>query len=436
METEFTQKKRLVLDATFLFDQYAFRGIGRYGKEMFGRIIQKIYRKQLGEWEVHLIGFNELEENLAQLHSGLEADSLMKVAPLVHFHSLGRPKLSSPASNLLIYKRRIKPLVQEIKPDAYWAVHFDRGVPSDLCPTIVTVHDAIPLVTGNFSSKGPVINYLKGLFYKAMWNKVRQASLILTSSEFSRHDLINYGDIDPHKVKVAYLGISDVFKRKEIPTHTKQHIELLNKYDIQTIIRAGQAEIAPYLFYDGGLEQNKNWLKLLQIFGKLASHIPELKLIVTGGDFRYDPQSKTSSAANERAQTMVDMAAELGVLEKIIPTGKLTDVEMSILLSQAAAYINLSSYEGFGFGPVQAMAAEVPAVVANLSCFPEIVGDAAVLVDPEDILGSTAKVLELITSQTLRQELIQKGQERVKLYEWDNCFQHSWELVTEIIHGK
>lgn len=432
MDTEIKPKK-ILLDITFLHDQYEKRGIGRYGKEIFGRLLARFFDGTIKDIEIHLLGFGKLEDNLPLLETELDADQLLKLSQNLNFHSLGSPKLSSPLSNTIIYRKHILPLIETLKPDLYWAVHFDRGLPSELVPTVVTVHDVIPLVTGNYSAKGPIINYLKGLFYKSMWQKVKKAKLVLTSSNFSKHDLVNYGDLDSKQLKAVYLGISDVFNRKNIPINTKQQIELLEKYDIQTTIRAGEAEITPFLFYDAGMVQNKNTDKLLQVFAKLVSHMPDLKLLVTSGDFKYDSKTKSSAPTNELANKFLDLASELGLMYNLIPTGKITDVEMSILLSQARAYINLSDYEGFGFGPVQAMAAGVPAIVSDRSCFPEVVGDAAMIVEPNDTLATAAKVLELLNSEELQKEYVKKGMELAPKYDWRKTFSETWEEVHRVL---
>lgn len=449
---------KLAVDITFLQDQYANRGIGRYGKEMIGRLVEKASKGKLPEspemnaldsdnsesdtndenssrWEIHFIGFGNFEDNLRQLHTKFDDTQIARVAnaPGFKFHSLGKAKLSRPLSNLRMYKQRIKPLVETIKPDIYWAMHFDRGVPSELTKTIVTVHDVIPLVTGEFSKQGFFINFLKGQFYKAMWRKVHKAKLVLTSSNFSKHDLVNYGDLDPKQIKTVYLGITEAFYRKNIPVHTKQQIELLARYDIQTTIKAGEAVVTPYIFYDGGLEANKNVGNLLQVFAKLVSHVPDLRLLITGGDFNYDPSDKSSRPMNERAKQFLDQAASLGVIQNLIPTGKLSDVEMSILLAHAEIYMNLSSYEGFGFGPLQAMAAEVPAVISDLSCFPEISGAAAVLVEPSNVLATTAKALEVISSDETKADLIKKGHKHVHQFNWDNTFSETWGYILGVL---
>lgn len=427
------QLKKILLDITFLHDQYEKRGIGRYGKEIFGRLIERIFDGTIQDVEIHLMGFGKLEDNLPLLETGLDSEQLLKVSQKVLFHSLGKPQLSKPLSNLRIYRKQIVPLVEKLKPDLYWAVHFDRGLPSDLVPTVVAIHDVIPLVTGQYSAKGPIINFLKGLFYKSMWRKVKKAKLVITSSNFSKHDLVTYGDLDTHQIKPVYLGISEVFKREDIPMNTKQQIELLDRYDIQTTIRAGEAEVMPYLFYDAGMAQNKNTNQLLKVFAKLVSHMPELKLLITSGDFKYDPGTKSSAPTNKLAEKFLDLAGELGLLYNLIPTGKITDMEMAILLSQAKGYINLSDYEGFGFGPVQAMAAGVPAIVSNRSCFPEVVEDAALIIEPNETLESAAKVLELLNSVELREKYINKGFALVPKYDWKKTFAETWEEVYRVL---
>ncbi len=428
---------RIAVDITFLQDQYAYRGIGRYGREMVRRLIQELTSKRVEEYELHLIGFGNLDENFALLEFNSKTHQPENSSTL-KFHSLGRPVLSSPLRNLWLYYFKIKPLVKKIKPDLYYAVHFDRGLPTKLVPTVVAIHDVIPLVTNSFSAQGVHINFLKGLFYKFMWRKVRNAKLVFTSSHFSKKDLVNYGGLNEARVKVIYLGISDIFRKQNIPNNDKIVYETLFKFGLQTRIKAGSPVVPKYLLYDGGLETNKNTDQLLQIFAKLAVHIPDLLLMVVGKDFELKRQEEQEehtryvTPQNERAERFIQQAVELGLENKLVPTGKVSESDLAILFSQAWAYINLSRYEGFGFGPVQAMAAGIPAIISNRSSFPEVAGDAGLVVDLDDDLKATAQILEMLSSDESRKEIVAKGLKLSEKYNWDNTFAESWQEITKL----
>lgn len=454
MNESITEKTpSIAIDITFLQDQYRNRGIGRYGREMASRIIQKITKfsaselqasklsdlgdLQIGELKnaaredyiLHLIGFGKLEENLKLMGFENEVEALSK-SPALKFHTLGKARLSRPIGNLWQYYFKIRPLVKQIQPQLYFAAHFDRGLPSDLVKTVVAIHDAIPLITGKFSSQGKFINFLKGLFYKFMWQKAKAAEVILTSSEFSKRDLVTYGGLDHKKVQVVYLGISDTFRKENFNFGEKAIFQTLAKYGIKTIVKAGSPIPMRYLIYDAGLEANKNVPLLLEVFAKLMTHIPDLELVITGGDFQLNPKDGKFMAMNERAEALINKALELEIAARIVPTGRISEEEITILLSQAYAYINLSNYEGFGFGPLQAMAAGIPAITSNRSCFPEVCGDAAIQVDIDDPLRMSASILEFLSSNENRTEAVAKGLELAKKYNWEDTFSKTWGIIT------
>jgi glycosyltransferase involved in cell wall biosynthesis len=413
---ETNTKFKLAVDITFLQDQYASRGIGRYGKEIVMRLVQQANpRNQL---ELHLIGFGELEANLQLLE--------VETNPNLVFHSLGQVELSRPAANINLYFNSIRPLVKKIQPDVYYAVHFDRGLPSDIVPTVVTIHDVIPLATGKFSSQGAVMNFAKGLFYKLMWQRVRDAKLVLTSSNFSKQDLIKYGKLKAERIKVVYLGIAEYFKRENISKQQKEIDAVLGKYGLLD----AKSDTSPYMIYDSGLEQNKNISALLEIFSKLASRSQDLKLVMIGGDFVWENGSYR--AVNERSREVLERAARLGVAERIVPTGKVSEQELVILLSEAKQYINMSGYEGFGFGPLQAMAAGVPVIVSNKGSFPEIVGQAAIVVDPNESTKAASQIIEALSNEQTIKELISQGYTHAAKFNWDETFNQVWESIVNL----
>ncbi len=419
---------RIAVDVTFLLDQYSNRGIGRYGKEIVGKLIQQAQMDDPVVPEVHLLGFGDLNQNLEQL--GILTDIELKN---LEFHSLGPAQLSAPLANLKLYFGQIRPLVTKLKLDLYFAVHFDRGLPSDLVKTVVTIHDAIPLATGKFSSQGPFMNFMKGLFYKFMWRKVRQAELVITSSNFSKGDLVTHGKIPEGKIQVIYLGIADYFRRKNITTDQKLIDRVLGQFDLLDV----KSDTLPYMLYDSGLEANKNIPALLTIFSKLALRQPELKLVMIGGDWQR--RGKNFAPMNGRSQQIMDLAAELNIADRIVPTGRVSEQELVILLSEAKQYINLSGYEGFGFGPLQAMAAGVPVIISNRGSFPEVAGPglstdrtAAIIVDPAEVDKAAAHIIEALSNEEAIQDMILQGFTQAAKYNWDNTFNLTWQAIVNL----
>jgi glycosyltransferase involved in cell wall biosynthesis len=405
------QKKKLLVDVTFLFDQYSKRGIGRYGKEMVRRIILS------NQFDLHLIGFKTFKENLAEF----EINNLIDIK----FHSLGDP-VPSGLRNIFRWGDYSR-VINQIKPDLFYAVHFERGLPSTPflrsgtyigTKTIVTCHDIIPFVLPDFrySKKGGIQSFIKSRFYSAMWAGISNADLVITVSEHSKKDIIKHKKIPEDKIKTVYLGISDIFTKENFE---KQSINL------SKTLKDFQLEDKNYFLYDGGLEFNKGVDELLQIFAgilKASNKAVPNYLVVTGGDFEKGSGSAIRAKTNS-GRAFLKIARSLNILENLVTTSRISDFELAAILSNSKTYINMSKYEGFGFGPVQAMAMRVPAIVSNLSCFPEITMGGAFLVDPVQVEESVQRVLSFLTDSKAVQSQVEKGYEVSKTYSWDKSAQ-------------
>src|SRR5690606_27206666 len=117
-------RKKLLIDTTFLFDQYSFRGIGKYGKEVIKRLIKHAVEENV---EVYFAGFHDLKKNLIAL--GLSQFTVDQYLKEISFYTFGEP-VDSSVGNIKRWKKTFKPAIEEIKPDVYFAVNFERGLPT------------------------------------------------------------------------------------------------------------------------------------------------------------------------------------------------------------------------------------------------------------------------------------------------------------------
>lgn len=398
-------KVTIAIETCFLFDQLQNRGIGRHGREIYKRLLVD-GRLNGQEIKVLWLGFNDLAQNLECLFErNIPAD-----LPEIEFVSLGKDKLSSPITNLRLYVGGIRPIVQKYSPDIYFAMYFERGLPVGLVPVVVTSYDAIPMRTKKFSSRSGIVGWLKGKFYKHMWYKQTQAAAIVTVSNTSKAELIDFGHLPAAKIKVVNCGISEIFFKNEAELGDWRH-----KLPASTLN-------ADYLIYDGGLEANKNVDQLFRTFDTLLATLPSLKLVLTGNDFEPGVDIVSSKPKHSRAEMYRNLAIELGIESHIIPVGRVSEPALVGLLKHAKAYINFSDLEGFGFGPLQAMAAGVAPIISNNACFIEISGAASLVLDPENLSLNTEQILKLLTNQTVRNDLIAKGEQHIKQFNWDKSW--------------
>jgi glycosyltransferase involved in cell wall biosynthesis len=389
--------KKVAIDITTLSDQYKDRGIGVYTYNLVSHLI----KDKSFDW--HLIGFR---------------DSLNRFkADGVKFYSLGEVRLSTPR-NIIFFKKGYLPIIKQIRPDLYFAPHFERGLPIGICKTVVTVHDVSPYLFNKYSMKGPIVNFLKGLFYRYNLSRAKQADQIITISNFIKGEIAKVG-FDESKIKVSYLALSKNFDLGVLD-QIRNRGKVLRKYKIAK----------PYILYYGGLESNKNVNQLLKAF----------LLLREKKDIRLVLRDKNLYKMGSRVYTK---SAEAGKIARLINNLKISDLvllpkfiewkDLPILCGEAEVFVHLSSYEGFGLAVLEAMSAGCPVIIANRSCYPEVFGDAAILVDPDDTKEVAAKILEVIEDKELQKELIQKGLKRVKRYSWDKAAEGTLEVFKSLI---
>lgn len=437
MENPAQNKKSILIDITFLFDQYSKRGIGIYGKNVVRRMISEILEKE--SMEINLFGFLNLHQNLIAL--GFTPFQIEELENKLNFYTLGEA-FNSSLSNFLYWRKLFIPIIEKVRPDVYFAAHFERGLPSTRFlnnellhkpKTVVMAHDAIPLVLNKYSQKGYLQNKLKGQFFKFMWSGVRNADVVLTNSNFSKTDLVNYGKIDEDKIKVIYLGIDQSFFDGR---------QIFNKDLIDATLEAYHLEGRKYFFYDSGFESNKSTGELLNVFKSILElkndKLPDT-LVVTGGDF-HKGAGKEIRARSILGDLFLRNVRKLGLIENLVATDKVTDSHLVELLIESKAYINLSSYEGFSFGPLQAMAARIPAIAANSSVTPEVTDGGAFLIDLEKCktlegAAEVAKEIEkLLMGKIKLANHLKKAQEIAKKYDWDDTVDKTLKEIKKVLN--
>lgn len=427
LTNKFKKNKKILIDTTSLFDQYSSRGIGRYTRELLKTLIKDIVEDE--NWDLSLVGFQDLEQNLIDI--GYTQFAIEELMPEIKFFSLGDPYPSS-VGNIFRWEK-FDEAIYEIEPDVYFAMHFERGLPSTprlkhtykKLKTVVTVHDLIPIVTNKFSQKNPVVNFLKKKFYEFMFRGVINADLIFTSSNFSKLDLQKYGNIQDENIEVVYLGVDDSFYREN---------QNYTDIDMDEVVSRFEVEKGKYLFYDSGVESNKGVDELLEslkiFFEYKDSNLPK-EIVIVGNSF-YKGKGETIKAKNPEASQFISKAKKLGILNNIVTTGLIDDDELKILLNNSQIYIYLSLYEGFGFGPIQAMASGIPAVVSNQSCLPEITEEIPVMVDPKDPKKVATAIKKLVKDPKLQKEIIKKGSVLAKKYNWELTSATTWDRIKKL----
>jgi glycosyltransferase involved in cell wall biosynthesis len=242
-------------------------------------------------------------------------------------------------------------------------------------------------------------------------------------SAATRRDVVNTLGVPSERVRLVYSAPAPEFFRHGRAadaraagprTEERERLRILERYQIQY----------PFLLYAGNIRPQKNIPRLVEAFAvvrnELASHsqYADLRLIIIGDQIARNPAVRRA-VIHSRVE---NCARFLG----FVPFDTLR-----IFYECAAAFVFPSLYEGFGLAPLEAMASGTPVVASNVSSLPEAVGDAAVLVNPENVFDIARGIREVLLDDDLRRRLILKGKEQAARFSWERTAREVIEVYEE-----
>ena len=255
---------------------------------------------------------------------------------------------------------------------------------------VVTVYDMIHELFGDeFPDANRVI--------AAKRSAVHRADHVICISENTRRDLLRLYDIDPARTSVVHLGYSMIMEANGAMTESGKQ--------------------RPSLLYVGSRRGYKNFRALLQAYGR-SSVLKEFELVAFGG------HPVRREEANE--------IRRLGITDRVrFESG--SDAELAARYRTAAAFIYPSMYEGFGIPPLEAMSHGCPVVCSNAGAIPEVVGDAGVYFDPNNVEELRTALERVVTTDGLQADLRARGYARIAAFSWDTCAAATARIYREII---
>jgi len=270
------------------------------------------------------------------------------------------------------------------------------------CPSVVTFYDVIPLL---YPQSLPSM-WAKPLFKLTARLALRSAAAVITVSQSARDDLLSFFSLPRDKVWVTPLAVDERFK----PLEEGALSDLRQRYELP----------AQYVLYVGINKPHKNLVHLLEVFSALET---EAKLVLAG---KEDPRYTQARQAAER----------LNLAERVLFLGEVADDDLPRLYNGATLFVFPSLYEGFGLPVLEAMACGTPVVCSNTSSLPEIVGDAAITLDPLDRAAWLAAMKEVLQREGLRKEMTEKGLRQAKMFSWEQTARRTWEVYQGILTGQ
>jgi alpha-1,3-rhamnosyl/mannosyltransferase len=258
-------------------------------------------------------------------------------------------------------------------------------------PTVPTVHD---LSFVHYPETHPK-ERLKHLD-RYLPPTLARAAHVITDSEAVRKEAIEHFALEPTRVTAIHLGVDPAFA----PRGAVQCCEVLARYGL----RHGS-----YALSVGTLEPRKNLVGAIRAFAGLPERFRgSTPLVVVGRRGWLSGDIDKMIRAGEAA----------GWLRFL---GYLPQADLSIIYAGARVFTYPSRYEGFGLPVVEAMASGIPVVTSSVSCLPEVAGNAAELVHPDDVDGLRAILEKLLEDDSLCAELRRLGLEQAKRFSWQRC---------------
>lgn len=392
---------RIGIDYTAAVNQVA--GIGRYTRELVRalldldmcheyvllvpagpkRVEPAASRSESGAWSSRVVS-----------HSSADVEGCSRIR-LVH--------LPLPERFLTILWHRLRlPLVVELFAGALDVFHSpDFSLPPTYrARPVLTVHDLSFM-------RLPQCSYpsLRAFLTQVVPRSVRRAEVVLADSECTRNDVIQLLGADPRRVRVIYPGVDERFRR-------------VSDQDTLDAVRLRYGLPDHFVLSVGTLQPRKNYERLVEAYALVRAH-SDIKLVIAGGKgWMYDG--------------IFRKVEELGLRNDVRFLGYVDDKDLPALYTLAALFAFPSLYEGFGLPALEAMACGTPVVASNASSLPEVVGAAALLVNPTDVSALAEAILEMLDDHARRDDIVQRGLAQAQRFTWNQAALHLLAIYQEM----
>ena len=275
------------------------------------------------------------------------------------------------------------------------------------CPVVVSIHDLS-------------FEHLPHTFHRRSRTQLRltvrhsakRAAKILTLSEHTKSDIIDTYGIEPSKISAIPLAAPGHFR----PVEDNRELQRVrHTYGID----------GPYILSVGSIQPRKNLPRLVSAYdllrGKYAENeLPKLVLV-----------GKRAWLYDETMRAL----EQTGLARFVILTGYVPESDLPALYSGALCFVYPSYFEGFGLPPLEAMKCGAPVIVGNQTSLPEVVGDAALTVDPFDVNAIAGAIEKLINDSDLRRDLSVKGRSRAEEFDWRDTAQRTLQIYKQVGHS-
>ena len=272
------------------------------------------------------------------------------------------------------------------------------------CKSVVTIHDCIHLRFPQYLPNRVAYAYAR----TSLWFATHRSNRVLTVSEASKRDILRYFRVPQEKIDVIYNAIDERFGT---PPAEDEVDRVRERYQLD----------GPFVLYAGNIKPHKNLERLIEAFHLFRrGPFEHVKMLIIG-----DEISKYATLRR---------AVHRHKLHKHVRFfGFVPDKTLAILYRLAGVFVFPSLYEGFGLPPLEAMASGTPVVTSNVSSLPEVVGDAALLIDPYQPEAIADAIERVLTNAALREDLRTRGLARVREFSWERSVGRVRQIYEEVL---
>jgi len=277
------------------------------------------------------------------------------------------------------------------------------------CPYVMTVHDMLEHMSRARQQSG-----FWGTWHMQMTKRVlRGAARIFAVSNFTRTEIEKLFGIPPERIEVVYNAIDERFLRGHASPADRELIA--QRYQVTY----------PFLLYAGRISPHKNVVRMIEAFSALKAELekeqayPDLKLIIIGDDLSGNPDLRRTVVRS-------------GVQNDVRFLGFIPIEVLRIFYDSAKIFVFPSLYEGFGLPPLEAMAHGTPVVTSNVSSLPEVVGNAAVLVNPENVFEIMRALHRVLMDQPLRERMKDRGYQQATKFSWESSVRRVLDVYEQV----
>ncbi len=280
------------------------------------------------------------------------------------------------------------------------------------CPYVMTVHDMLEHMARAREQSG----FWRSIYFQTTKRVLAGAARIFAVSNFTRNEIEKLFEIPSERIEVVYNAIDERF----LHGHATEA-------DRDLIARRYQVTY-PFLLYAGRISPHKNVVRMIEAFSALKTELerdqtlPDLKLIIIGDDLSGNPDLRRTVVRS-------------GVQNDVRFLGFIPIEVLRIFYDEAKVFVFPSLYEGFGLPPLEAMAHGTPVVTSNVSSLPEVVGNAAVLVNPENVFEIMRALHRVLTDQPLRARMKERGYQQAAKFSWNTSVRRILEAYGQIVHA-